>query len=181
MNEETRKRMASSVNDKWQTPLEVLKAVFNILGVIDLDPASPGADKTVVEAGHYFTEADNGLVQPWQARTVYLNPPYGRTIGQWTRKLSAEYETGNTMEFVTLLPARVDTRWWDNFVTHDMIVCFIDHRLKFLNAEYAEEDPAMFPSALIYGPGKHSRRETAFTHFERETASLGGCWTRYRG
>jgi len=150
-----------------------------VLSVIDLDPASPGATKPLVVANRYFTIEDDGLAQDWIARTVFLNPPYGRDIGRWTRKLSLEHRTRRTLEFVALLPARVDTRWWRDLLTDDMLVCFIDHRLRFLNAEWKPTDPAMFPSALVYGPALEMGRQAGWEDFANHTKHLGCCWRRF--
>lgn len=170
--------MASSANGEWQTPTEILDVVEEVLDIIDLDPASPGKGNTLVMAERYFTIEDDGLAQPWNARTVFLNPPYGREIGRWTRKLSEEYKEGRTKEFVALLPARVDTRWWQVLITGDMLVCFVNHRLRFLNAAMQPEDPAMFPSALVYGPPWSATNITALEHFSTCCKGLGQIWKR---
>lgn len=180
MDEATRKRMASSTDPNWQTPLHILETVTEVLGFIDLDPASPGADRTLVVANCYFTKVEDGLAQEWNADSVFLNPPYGRTISLWTRKLHREWCEGRTQEFVALLPARVDTKWWRDFITFDMLVCFIDGRLRFLDSETGEAgDPAMFPSVLVYGPNRALPLLYSWEMFAEKTAHLGGCWHRY--
>jgi hypothetical protein len=62
------------------TPVKFLDAAREVLGGFDLDPASSDMAQRVVKAAHYFTEATNGLVQEWRARSVWLNPPYGRML-----------------------------------------------------------------------------------------------------
>lgn len=44
-------------------------------GEIDLDPASSEHANTLVCANRFFTEPDNGLLQTWKAKNIYLYPP----------------------------------------------------------------------------------------------------------
>ena len=71
-----------------------------------------------------------------------MNPPYGRSIGQWVSKAYEASQTGATV--VCLLPARTDTRWWHTYAMKGEIR-FIKGRLKFGNAKAN----APFPSALV--------------------------------
>lgn len=73
--------MFTSSTDDWATPrdfFEKLDAEFHF----DLDVcASPSNAK----CERFFTKADDGLSQEWRGR-CWMNPPYGREIGQWVRK-----------------------------------------------------------------------------------------------
>ena len=64
---------------EWYTPANILEAVAEVLGAIDLDPASSAAQQAhaTVKATRYFTIADNSLEQRWRGR-VFLNQPYAR-------------------------------------------------------------------------------------------------------
>jgi hypothetical protein len=49
-----------------------------------LDPAS--TDKNHL-APRWFTKLDNGLRQPWNNESVFVNPPYGRGLtDKWVKK-----------------------------------------------------------------------------------------------
>jgi len=114
-----------------------------VLGEIDLDPCSNSKTEPNIPAHHYYTIADNGLLQDWFGR-VYMNPPYGREIAKWVRRLVSEYDNGNVREAIALVPARTDTAWFR--LLRDGTICFIDGRLHFSNSK----DGAPFPSAAIY-------------------------------
>jgi DNA N-6-adenine-methyltransferase (Dam) len=132
----------SSDTPEHYTPPEIIEAVVACLGTIDLDPCSnPGAPN--VPATRHFTIDDDGLEQTW-AGVVYMNPPYGRDVGQWVEKLCTEHEKGDVQEAIALLPARVDTQWFARL--RDYPVCFVTGRLTFVG----NEDPAPFPSVLFY-------------------------------
>ncbi len=44
-------------------------------GSIDLDPASSSYANELIGARRFFTPQENGLLQTWKAKTVYLYPP----------------------------------------------------------------------------------------------------------
>ena len=133
----------SSETAEHYTPKKILAAVIACLGNIDLDPCSDGGEPPNVPARQHFTEADDGLLQPWKG-TVYMNPPYGQTIEKWVTKLCDEHEKGGVTEAIALLPARPDTQWFCRLC--DYVCCFVEGRLTFVG----NEDPAPFPSAVFY-------------------------------
>jgi transcriptional regulator with XRE-family HTH domain len=100
----------SSTSETWTTPKELLEPLYSVFGVFDLDPCSPTSNSRTapVRAKVHYTEDDDGLSLPWFG-TVFMNPPYGRSLSRWTAKASAEVEQGNTEVVIGLLPARPDS------------------------------------------------------------------------
>lgn len=133
----------SSQSNDWQTPEWLVRSAEQVLGKIDLDPCCSDPEDPAVPADRHFTEESDGLSRAWHGR-VYLNPPYGREIGDWLSKLIAEYEAGRVSEAVALLPARTDTRWFRQLRTYPR--CFLHGRLTFAGAESC----APFPSMTLY-------------------------------
>jgi phage N-6-adenine-methyltransferase len=129
----------SSATDDWATPQEFFDAVAARFGPFDLDVcASDGNAKALA----YFTKADNGLAQEWFGR-AWMNPPYGRGIGEWMRK-AYESAQSTCVCVVCLVPARTDTAWWHDYATRGRIE-FIRGRLKFGGSKVN----APFPNALV--------------------------------
>ena len=103
---------------RWFTPfalLEVIRQAFTG-GQIDLDPCSEPLAQAVVQAQSFFTQASDGLVQPWFGR-VYVNPPFGRAgsmsvQGQFFAKAVAEYIDKHALEVVLLLKVAVGYAWF---------------------------------------------------------------------
>src|SRR5262249_31538221 len=58
----------SCQSTEWFTPAAYLEAAREVLGAIDLDPASCPQAQEAVRAAHYFTAADDGLSRPWHGR-----------------------------------------------------------------------------------------------------------------
>ncbi len=136
------KGLYSSKTDLWSTPqhlFDELNQKYNFT----LDPCSTDENH---KCEKYYTEDDNGLVQPWYGR-VFMNPPYGREIIKWMEKAYNEYNIGNAEVIVCLVPSRTDTKWWHEYSMKGEIT-FIRGRLKFGNSK----NSAPFPSAIVvYG------------------------------
>jgi len=128
----------SSVSDEWPTPNDFFQTVVNEFGRFDLDPC---CTQESAKAPRYFTKEADGLTQPWAGK-VWMNPPYGRTIGHWMRKAYESAQEGATV--VCLVPSRTDTAWWHDYASKGE-VRFIRGRLKFGGHKHN----APFPSALI--------------------------------
>jgi hypothetical protein len=152
----------SSASPEWCTPTHIVERVTATLGEIDLDPCWHPASP--VQAETTYTVEDDGLLQDWKGR-CYVNPPYGREIGEWIEKLVADHEAGAVSEAIALVPARVDTEWFRLLDPYPR--CFIYGRLTFGDAE----NSAPFPSAAVY-LGPNLRR------FIQEFGSLGSIFTR---
>jgi ParB family chromosome partitioning protein len=144
---------ASSV--EWFTPPEYIKAVKEVLGEIELDPASCEFANKVVGAERYYTKEDNGLVQQWTARTLFVNPPYGRygTTRQkgeaevWIQKLLEEYLSGCVEEAILTVYAQLYKRWFEPL--WDYPICFPTGRLSFYTDE-GIKGRSPHASAFIY-------------------------------
>lgn len=131
--------MFSSATDEWATPqdfFDKLNQEFHFT----LDPC---ATHESAKCARYFTEEDNGLAQDWTGEVVFMNPPYGRVLGQWAKKAFEESVKGATV--VCLLPARTDTRWFHDYIYHRAEIRFVKGRLKFGDSK----NSAPFPSMVV--------------------------------
>ena len=127
----------SSQTDMWSTPQEFFDRLDEIFH-FDLDVCATPEN---AKCEKFFTEACDGLAQNWSG-VCWMNPPYGRTIGQWMKKAHESSLQGATV--VCLVPARTCTRWWHDYATKGSIH-FLKGRLKFGDAA----NSAPFPSALV--------------------------------
>ncbi|MBO7171333.1 MAG: hypothetical protein J6V52_00025 [Bacteroidaceae bacterium] len=127
--------MFSSKTDMWATPqwfFDELDKEFNFT----LDAC---AVKENAKCERFFSPEDDGLSKEWTG-TVWCNPPYGRTIGQWVKKAAESKAT-----IVMLLPARTDTKWFHDYIYKKAEVRFIRGRLKFGGCD----NSAPFPSMVV--------------------------------
>jgi hypothetical protein len=72
---------------EWYTPSPFVEAAREVMGGIDLDPASHEEANRTVKAKRYFTAEDNGLAHLWSGR-VFLNPPGGLVAEFWRKAMS---------------------------------------------------------------------------------------------
>lgn len=114
--------------DEWYTPADIIKPARELMGGIDLDPASCKAAQTVVQAGTYYTKVDNGLAQAWQGR-VWLNPPYSNP-GLFTDKARYAYEDGDVEQCVILVNNATETGWFQRLLRQHP-ACFLNKRISF--------------------------------------------------
>lgn len=132
----------SSNVDAWSTPqdlFDALDAEFHFT----LDPC---ASHNTAKCTRYFTIEDDGLAQGWDG-VVFMNPPYGRKIGDWVAKAYQESRRGATV--VCLIPARTDTAYWHDYVMRADEVRFIRGRLHFGGEHERTAHNAPFPSAIV--------------------------------
>ncbi len=122
------KIIPDSTGDEWWTPAEYIESVRVVLGEIELDPASCNTANSIVKAGTFYDEEDNGLLQPWFGN-VFMNPPYSANK-EFNEKMQYEYEIGNVKQAVVLVGAHgIETQWFKKYWGE--VLCFTGHRIKF--------------------------------------------------
>ena len=146
MDKTTQGIMFSSKSNDWATPQDFynqLDAEFEFT----LDPC---ASKSSTKCSSFYTADDDGLSKDWEGQTVFMNPPYGRKIGNWIQKAYEEGEKGNT-RVVALIPARTDTKYWHSYCMKASEIRFVKGRLKFGHGNAKNSAP--FPSAVVVFSG----------------------------
>src|SRR5262249_6280579 len=128
----------SSRSEEWPTPKETFEQLSAEFGGFDLDPCCTPENALCPT---FYTKEDDGLAKPWFGR-VFVNPPYGRTIGLWMAKALEEAQRGCLV--VCLVPARTDTRWWHQYAKRGEYR-FLEGRLRFPGAP----NSAPFPSTVV--------------------------------
>lgn len=155
------KEMLQSMSNEWYTPKEYVDAVREVMGGIDLDPASSYQANDTVKAAEFYTEDDDGLRQPWGGR-VFLNPPYGKLGPAFIRKLVQELD-GAVTEAILLVNANAtETEWFRP--CFDGVLCFTDHRIDF-------ESPREKKNSSTHG--------SVFVYFGRNAGDFARVFKRF--
>lgn len=147
---------------EWYTPGAIIEKARAVMGGIDLDPASCEQAQKTVNAAQYFTKETDGLAQEWRGR-VWINPPYGRQIRHWIRKLFNEFESGNVEQAVMIANNATDVAWFQPLWKHS--ICFPTGRVHFISPNKDGDAPAQ--GSVISYLGKNNAR------FAAEFADLG--------
>jgi site-specific DNA-methyltransferase (adenine-specific) len=94
----------------WRTPQAFFNRLDREFG-FQLDAC---ADAPLRPDLRFFGHDLDGLMRDWRPGPVFLNPPYGREISAWMQLAAYFRDFGVTT--VALVPARLDTRWWHQWV-----------------------------------------------------------------
>ncbi len=69
----------------------------DVLGIIDLDPATCVVANRTVQAATCCTLNDDGLFRDWNSEKGCCNPPVGRDTDKWVEKAIEEYRAGQAV------------------------------------------------------------------------------------
>jgi len=150
------------------TPAEYVEAVRQVLGEIDLDPATSKQAQKTVRATEFFTERDNGLDREWHGR-VFLNPPYHRVLApKFINKLIEELTARRVTAAIVLTNNSTDTEWFMQAVRYCSAICFTNGRVKFTQPNGEEVLPTQGQAFFYFGED-----EDGFIRFARVFGPIG--------
>jgi ParB family chromosome partitioning protein len=147
----------SGKSNEWYTPSKYIEAAREVMGGIDLDPASCEEANRTVRAKRYYTETNNGLSQDWTCESMWLNPPYGDTNGKsniaiWSKRLLEEFKSGVIKQAMLLATGTPDRKWFQPL--WDYPICFLNHQIIFKQtlSPYTgkSQDHHAYGSSIIY-------------------------------
>jgi hypothetical protein len=128
-----------------RTPREIVELSREVLGTIDLDPASDAEANRTIRAERFYSEADDGLLRPWRGR-VFLNPPGGR-MSEAQKKAYCVPQKG---------PVSRTALWWARLdyefsapktVTSAIFVCF-NLEVFRTGQKFAQKAPFQYPFCI---------------------------------
>jgi len=137
---------------EWYTPEKYIEAARQVLGKIELDPASSDAAQKTVKADRYFTIDNDALTQLWDAKTVFLNPPYSQPeIWEFIDKLVIELTAGNVGSAILLTHNSTDIAWFHLAEEIAMTICFTRGRIQFAHPDGDKCTPPQGQAFFYFG------------------------------
>lgn len=143
-------------------------AIFDPLNAefgFDCDAAATAKNTKVPR---FISPEDNALIVAWRdfGSRFFLNPPYGRALPKFLRKVVAELHEGALT--VTLTPARMDTAWMQSEIFENAAECwFVRGRIVFDGAPLGKDGRrlgAPFPSLIsVFDPERIGHGPRFFT------------------
>lgn len=120
----------SKKSDNWRTPKKLYDFMINDLKCVDLAPYQENVIRDT-------------LIEEWNYRRIFLNPPYSKNK-EFINKAIETIEKYNN-EIYLLIPSRTDTKYFSALFHHFEYIVFIKGRLHFNDSK----DSAPFPSMFV--------------------------------
>lgn len=142
----------NSHDDEWYTPEQYIEAAREVMGSIDLDPASNDFANETVKASVYYDEARNGLEQEWWGN-IWLNPPYSSAlIHQFAEKLADSL----FRQAIVLVNNATETAWFRTLIENADAVVFPTGRIKYRKRDGEKGTPLQGQAFIYFGdaPGR---------------------------
>jgi len=148
-------------NEEWYTPQKYIDMAREVMGGIDLDPASNDFANKTVNATTYYTKEDDGLSKEWKGR-IWLNPPYSSIISKFIDKICY-----SNIEAIVLTNNSTDTKWFQQAAVNCDAICFTHGRINFYNNEQKKSSPTNGQSFFYFGNNK-----TKFSNIFKEVGFI---------
>ena len=137
----------NSGDNEWYTPAEYIEAAREVMGSIDLDPASNEYANETVKASTYYTEETNGLDKEWFGN-IWMNPPYSTAlIKEFAEKLS----NSTFKQAIVLVNNATDTAWFKLLIQQAKAVVFTTGRIRFEKRNGSKGAPLQGQAFIYYG------------------------------
>lgn len=127
----------------YLTPPEIIEEIFqelSLLGIFtgekfDIDVC---CSQRNIPAWSYFIDGEtDGLKEEW-GLTNFCNPPY-KTCEKWVKKAFTEFQKGKIC--ILLIPARTETKYWQEYILQDGYTTRKGIYVKFLRKGYCFINP----------------------------------------
>ena len=148
-------------NDEWYTPAFIIEKVYEVMGFINLDPASNKIAQEWIKADLFYTKEDDGLTKDWNGK-IWCNPPYSASlIKKFTNKFLAEYMNGNLVEGIMLTNSSTDSQW--NLPLSKGIQAYTIGRISFLQPDGSQKATGSRGQCFTYFGDNPERFVEVFT------------------
>jgi len=145
---EKRRRPDDHHRQAMLTPSYVLEPIRSMLGGIGLDPCTEPDNPTC--ADRFYCLPSDGCSLPWDAPSVFCNPPYGEARGRWVEKC---IESGRASPTVLLIPAHTETRIFQHALHACVSFILVRSRLRFGVLRDNRRQEAASHGSCIFGFG----------------------------
>lgn len=150
---------------EWYSPAPFVEAAREVMGGIDLDPASHEEANRIVKAERFFTVEDDGLKQAWFGR-VFLNPP-GGLVGDFWLKLLREWQVLRVEQAVwigySLEQLQTLQQIGASKTPLDFPMCFTSKRIAFV--ENAAKQAERFAKLLAQGKKPNAKSSPSHSNY----------------
>ena len=170
----------SSKSNNWYTPLEVIDLSRQVLGKIDLDPASDEFGNSRVQAASYYSHG--GLSLPWYG-SVFVNPPGGKVASQSRSKLFwknlMKHREAALIDHAIFIAFSIEALQTSQISEYPSMckfpICIPNRRLRFDAPEGETPKSPTHANAVIYVTGKRDKTQEFAKVFSKLGDILNVC------
>lgn len=138
----------NSGNNEWYTPSAFIESAIDVMGGINLDPASSEIANKTVNADKFHTIDDSGLDAEWTGN-IWLNPPYAQPlISDFSDKIVKEI--GRFNQLIVLINNATETKWFQKIAKEADCLCFPSSRIKFIDMEGLPKGAPLQGQCFLY-------------------------------
>ena len=135
-----------SGNFEYYTPIEIVEAARNVMGSIDLDPASSAMANKRIKATRFYS--CGGLDKPWFGN-VWMNHPFSRENNpQWIKKLINEYNINPDLAACCITYVSTSEKWFRPLL--DFPQCFLFPRTNYYTPDGEKKTGVTKGSVVSY-------------------------------
>ena len=155
----------NSGNFEWYTPSEYIEAAREVMGSIDVDPATTEQVNKNIKAEIFYTKETDGITKEWKGN-IWMNPPYShKLVAQFTSKLLEKIESGEVKQAIVLVNNATETKWFQAMLKMCVAICFPKGRIRFINLQGVKTSTPLQGQTFFYFGAKLVEFKTIFTNF----------------
>jgi phage N-6-adenine-methyltransferase len=159
----------TALNDEFQFDMDASASLENNQCPCYLDKELDALSVWSWQTPIYVKDQNGNSVHPAAPRrSIFLNPPWGRSIGKWLKKAYEESRPslGLGPTIVCLIPACTDTRWWKDYVWKAAEIRLITGRPHFIRADGHTGPSPKGACLAIYTPWSEGPPNVRMVAFE---------------
>lgn len=150
-----------SGNFEYYTPIELVNAAREVMGSIDLDPASSETANKLIKATRFYSE--NGLDKPWFGN-VWMNHPFSRENNKkWVKHLVCWYESRSGLQACCITFAATSEAWFRPLLAYPQ--CFIHGRTNYYLSDGTKKKGVTKGSVITYLGENTDKFHEVFSRF----------------
>jgi phage N-6-adenine-methyltransferase len=161
-------------SDSWYTPIRYLESARKVLKGFDLDPFSSAYANETVKAKRIITEKQDAFKASWEAKTVFMNPPYGRGIAAPAcHEFVRNFTEGKFSRGIVLVNNATETKWFQELLTCATAICLTNHRIAFTSPDGKHVSGNTRGQTFFLFESNQRSKKATLTRFEREFSTHG--------
>ena len=157
---------------EYYTPSWIIEAAREVMGSIDLDPASNAKANETVKAWLYYHKWADGLTCDW-FDNVWLNHPFSRKCNKiWIQKLIKEFTLGRVKQACCITYASTSELWFQPLMAYPQ--CYFTGRVNYIDGYTMKETTDVSKGSVVTYLGPNvDKFATVFSQYGKVMVPYG--------